>query len=106
MTYKDDLLGGHGAKSSAVEDLLLVAKDLLEICRWKCSPTDEVVRADGITNEQVMVAAMKTIKRVEFERTKKPRAKASSFDLAGHILATAVMQNKLARDQVIVVRGD
>lgn len=45
-------------------DLLLVAKDLLEICRIKCSPTDEVWRRDGITNEQVMIAAMRTIKRV------------------------------------------
>lgn len=50
-------------------DLLLVAKDLLEICRIKCSPTDEVWRRDGISNEQVMVAAMATIKRAESERT-------------------------------------
>lgn len=44
--------------------LLLVAKDLLDICRIKCSPTDEVWRRDGISNEQVMIAAMRTIKRV------------------------------------------
>jgi len=46
-------------------DLLLVCKDLLEICRYKCAPTDEVTRADGITNEQVMIAAMRTIERIE-----------------------------------------
>jgi len=46
-------------------DLLVVARDLLEICRIKCSPTDEVWRADGISNEQVMIAAMATIKRAE-----------------------------------------
>jgi hypothetical protein len=45
-------------------DLLLVAKDLLEICRIKCSPTDKVWRRDGISNEQVMIAAMATIRRV------------------------------------------
>ena len=49
-------------------DLLMIAKDLLEICRYKCSPSDEVVRADGITNEQVMVGAMRTIERAEAEK--------------------------------------
>jgi hypothetical protein len=53
-------------------DLLLVCKDLLEICRWKCSPTDEIVRPDGISNEQVMIAAMKTIKRIETANKPKP----------------------------------
>jgi hypothetical protein len=82
-------------------DLLLVVKDLLEICRIKCSPTDEVWRADGVSNEQVMVAAMATIKRVEFEKTKKPKAKAaSSFSLAEHILATAVMQGRLSNAEI------
>lgn len=56
-------MGGHDMTDNE-RDLLLVAKDLLEICRIKCSPTDEVWRRDGITNEQVMIAAMRTIKRV------------------------------------------
>ena len=53
-------------------DLLLIAKDLLEICRYKCSPTDEVVRADGLSNEQIMIGAMRTIERIEAANKPKP----------------------------------
>lgn len=95
MTYKDDLLGGRGAAASGMDDLLLVAKDLLEICRWKCSPTDEVIRPDGITNEQVMIAAAKTIQRVEFAKIKKPRRARSSFDLTHAILAQAIIEGRI-----------
>lgn len=58
-------------------DLLLIAKDLLEICRYKCSPTDEVVRADGLSNEQIMVGAMRTIERIETANKPKPEPKPS-----------------------------
>jgi len=77
---------------------LLVAKDLLEICRIKCSPTDEVWRADGISNEQVMIAAMATIKRAEFALTKKPRAaRPSTYATVDAILNTAVAQASLRK---------
>ena len=65
-------------------DLLLIAKDLLEICRCKCSPTDEVTRADGITNEQVMIAAMRTIERIEAGyRVPKPSGHLTRFNTGG-----------------------
>jgi len=74
-------------------DLLVVAKDLLEICRIKCSPTDEVWRRDGISNEQVMIAAMATIKRVE---TKKPKpVKPSTYATVDRILTDAVARASL-----------
>jgi hypothetical protein len=72
-------------------DLVVVAKDLLEICRIKCSPTDEVWRADGISNEQVMIASMAAIKRAEFALAKKPRAaKPSTYMTVDAILSAAV----------------
>jgi hypothetical protein len=46
-------------------ELLMVLKDLLEICRYKCGPNDEVILPNGITNEQVLIAATNLVKRVE-----------------------------------------
>ncbi|RKZ44346.1 MAG: hypothetical protein DRQ58_11540 [Gammaproteobacteria bacterium] len=63
-------------------DLLLIAKDLLEICRYKCAPTDEVFRADGITNEQVIVVAKRTIKRIETANQPSP---VPSPEPSGHL---------------------
>ena len=80
-------------------EMLMVLKDLLEICRIKCSPLDEITRPDGISNEQVMIGACNLIKRVEYEATKKPRKKPrtpTSFDLAGQILAQAAAYGRLS----------
>lgn len=46
-------------------ELLMVLKDLLEICRYKCSPRDEVILPNGVTNEQVLIAATNLVKRIE-----------------------------------------
>lgn len=46
-------------------ELLMVLKDLLEICRYKCGPNDEVILPNGITNEQVLIAATNLVKRME-----------------------------------------
>lgn len=80
-------------------DLVVVAKDLLEICRIKCSPTDEVWRADGISNEQVMVAAIKAIHEAEHvlakaraDKAREDKARAAKFS----IYADLVLNNALA----------
>jgi heme exporter protein D len=95
MTYKDDLLGGRGAASSPTEDLVLAAKDLLEICRVKCSPTDEVWRADGVSNERVMIAAIKAIHEAEHmlakaraDKAREDRAKAAQFLVGGDLITS------------------
>ena len=46
-------------------ELLMVLKDLLEICRYKCSPKDEVILPNGVTNEQVLIAATRLVERME-----------------------------------------
>lgn len=46
-------------------DLLTACRQLLEICRWKCSPSDEVLLSDGTTNEQAMIQAMDAIADAE-----------------------------------------
>lgn len=64
-----------------VADLLLISKDLLEICRYKCGPNDEVTRADGLSNEQIMVGAMRTIERIEAGyRVPKPSGNLTRFN--------------------------
>ena len=45
--------------------LLAACKTLLAICRWKCSPLDDVVLTDGRTNEQAMMEAMEVIQAAE-----------------------------------------
>lgn len=86
-------------------DLVLVAKDLLEICRIKCSPTDEVWRADGISNEQVMIAAVRAIHEAEHVLAKARADKAkvakpvlsSSFQVANFILNEEVVRASLRK---------
>jgi hypothetical protein len=46
-------------------DLLTSIKELLEICRWKCSPNDEVLLANGKSNEHAMINAIAAINRAE-----------------------------------------
>jgi hypothetical protein len=43
------------------EELIGSLKQLLEICRCKCSPTDEVILPDNITNEAAMIRAMRVL---------------------------------------------
>lgn len=49
------------------DELIGSLKQLLEICRYKCSPTDEVILPDHITNEAAMIRAMRVLERVEQE---------------------------------------
>ena len=42
---------------AAAAELYDACKELLEICRWKCSPTDEVILASGKTNHDAMIEA-------------------------------------------------
>ena len=41
-------------------------KELVEICRWKCSPHDEVILPNGRTNHSALVDAVWAIKEAEF----------------------------------------
>jgi hypothetical protein len=50
---------------AAAPELLRSLKELLEICRWKCSPNDEVLLANGKSNEQAMIEACEVIDKVE-----------------------------------------
>ena len=38
--------------------------ELIEICRWKCSPLDEVILASGRTNHQALLDAVKVHARL------------------------------------------
>lgn len=42
---------------AAAPELLAACQELLEICRWKCSPSDEVVLSNGKSNHQAMIDA-------------------------------------------------
>ncbi len=56
---------------AAAPELLLSLSELLDICRWKCSPTDEVLLDNGKTNHQAMIDAMSVIaKAVNLEEAK------------------------------------
>jgi hypothetical protein len=70
-------------------DLVVVARDLLEICRIKCSPTDEVWRRDGISNERVMIAAEVAIHEAEHALAKARAAKPAIYSTVDRILAEA-----------------
>ncbi len=59
-------------------ELLMVLKDLLEICRYKCSPRDEVILPNGVSNEQVLIAATNLVKRME--EPKRPSGHLTSFN--------------------------
>lgn len=61
-------------------ELLMVLKDLLEICRYKCSPRDEIVRADGLSNEQIMIGATNLVARYEAEESPPPSAHLTRFN--------------------------
>lgn len=50
---------------AASPDLLQSLRELLEICRWKCSPNDEVLLPSGKTNHQAMIEAMAAIAKAE-----------------------------------------
>lgn len=52
------------------EELTESLKQLLEICRYKCSPSDEVILPDHITNEAAMIRAMRVLERAEAPATK------------------------------------
>jgi hypothetical protein len=49
----------------AAPELLASCKDLLEICRWKCSPHDEVILPGGKSNHQAMLDATAAISKAE-----------------------------------------
>ena len=48
---------------ASAPELLESLRELLEICRFKCSPRDEVLLPDGKTNEQAMKDAMAVLSR-------------------------------------------
>jgi hypothetical protein len=43
--------------------LVATVSELLEVCRWKCGPFDEVVLKSGRSNEAAMVAACELLKK-------------------------------------------
>jgi hypothetical protein len=55
------------AKLNAVDSLLDSLRELLEICRYKCSPLDEIILPSGKTNEQAMIDAMAAIDNAEIK---------------------------------------
>ena len=46
---------------AAAPELLASLRALLEICRYKCSPHDEVMLPHGKSNEQAMLDAIRVI---------------------------------------------
>jgi len=74
-------------------ELLMVLKDLLEICRYKCSPRDEIVRADGLSNEQIMIGAINTIKRFESEEPTRPHPFSSQVAMSRYSSAPGTRSN-------------
>ena len=51
-------LGRENAALLASRDAIRASlAELLEICRWKCGPNDEVVLKSGRTNHQALVDA-------------------------------------------------
>ncbi|AMV35684.1 hypothetical protein VN12_26565 [Pirellula sp. SH-Sr6A] len=56
---------GNACLFAASPDLLQSLRELLEICRWKCSPNDEVLLPGGKTNHQAMIEAMEAIAKAE-----------------------------------------
>ncbi len=49
------------------EKLILALSDLVEICRFKCSPTDEVILKNGKTNHQALTEAVTVLEGVRGE---------------------------------------
>jgi hypothetical protein len=48
---------------AATPELVESLQELLEVCRFKCSPRDEIVLRSGKTNEQAMKDAMAILSR-------------------------------------------
>ncbi len=72
-------------------ELLMVLKDLLEICRYKCSPRDEVILPNGVTNEQVLIAATNLVKRME--EPKRPHPFSSQVAMSRYSSAPGTRSN-------------
>ena len=45
--------------------LLSSLEELIEICRWKCSPLDEVILPSGRTNHQALIDAIKAVEEAK-----------------------------------------
>ncbi len=50
---------------AAAPDLLAALNELLEICRYKCSPHDEVILPNGRTNHEALVNACAVLAKAE-----------------------------------------
>lgn len=72
--------------SESLLDLAGSTWELLEICRWKCSPYDEVVLPYGVTNHDAMVQAEYSLDRVNeaqvSDRNRLRRIEAAARELA------------------------
>jgi hypothetical protein len=65
ITYDDE--GGRIAQKLAASPALLDSlHELLEICRYKCSPLDEIILPSGKSNERAMIDAMAAIAEAEY----------------------------------------
>ena len=51
----------HIKPRNAVEELVDALQDLVEICRVKCSPNDEVISQSGKTNHQALILACRAL---------------------------------------------
>ncbi len=61
VNTRESLRGEHA-------NLLATVKELLEICRWKCSASDSVVLPHGRTNHQALIDATALLDAIENKR--------------------------------------